>query len=120
MPIDQSKTRQIVFNRISSETQNAKPTAQICHSAISESSKSQEESKADQATCKQSSTRQKEKLRRRRLSKIEMNLLEAEYQKQSDWNIAKTKELSTRLNLSRVKIYKWHYDRKRKEFSEMV
>ena len=49
-----------------------------------------------------------------------MNLLEAEYQKQSDWNIAKTKELSTRLNLSRVKIYKWHYDRKRKEVQDMA
>ena len=33
----------------------------------------------------------------------------------SDWNYQFQVELGDRLGFSRVKIYKWHYDRKKKE-----
>jgi len=41
--------------------------------------------------------------------------LEDEYEKDPRWTIKKTRELSISLELDRTKIYKWNYDRKRKD-----
>ena len=54
-------------------------------------------------------------IRRQRLTADQHRMLEAEFQKDANWTIRKTRELSTKLALDRTKIYKWNYDRKRKQ-----
>ena len=53
--------------------------------------------------------------RRHRLTRLEVAVLEVEYQREPRWDKRKTKELAQRYDLDRVKIYKWHYDRKKKD-----
>ena len=55
------------------------------------------------------------KWRRRRLSKSENEFLEKEYQKDPNWDVAKKKWLSAKLGLGRTKIYKWNYDRRKRD-----
>ncbi len=53
-------------------------------------------------------------MKHRLLSKAEKQILESEYLKNPDWDTWKTRELADRLGLNRIKVYKWHYIRKRK------
>ena len=55
---------------------------------------------------------------RRRLKKAEIAILEKEFQKNSDWNYDYQHELGEKLGFSRVKIYKWHYDRLKKAMAD--
>ena len=59
-------------------------------------------------------------IRRQRLTAEQHRLLEAEFQKDPNWSIKKTRELSVNLDLDRTKIYKWNYDRKRKQEPAMA
>ena len=61
------------------------------------------------------------KKRRQRLTHEQQVLLEQEFQKQADWSKpGHLKELSKRLGLPKSKIYKWNWDRKRKELNSQV
>ena len=53
--------------------------------------------------------------RRHRLTRVETDLLEAEYTKDPNWTQARTQELVVKFGLGRLKLYKWHYDRRRKD-----
>lgn len=56
------------------------------------------------------------KKRRHRLTFEQQRILEAEFQKQPNWSRpGLLKKLSERLGLSKGKIYKWNWDRKKKE-----
>ena len=44
-------------------------------------------------------------------------MLEQEYQRNPNWDLQHTKQLAERFGLTRVKVYKWHYDRKRLDLS---
>ena len=39
--------------------------------------------------------------------------MERAYQNDSDWSRPFVKELAVSLGLDRIKVYKWHYDRKK-------
>ena len=41
-------------------------------------------------------------------------MLESKYLMQPNWTTAQMKQLARQMNLSRVKIYKWNWDRKRR------
>ncbi len=49
------------------------------------------------------------------MNQDELNFLEAEYLKDSDWDTEKTRQLAFKIGLNRIKIYKWHYDRKKQD-----
>jgi len=53
------------------------------------------------------------------MSKDQLLFLEEEYQKQPNWSLAHTKSIAQGLDLDRVKVYKWHYDRKRRDKAEL-
>ena len=53
-----------------------------------------------------------------RLNAEQQQILELEYQKQQNWGTEKIKELANRLNLGRTKVYKWNWDRRKKEASQ--
>lgn len=56
------------------------------------------------------------KKRRQRLTYEQQMYLEHEFQKKQDWSHkGHLNELAKRLGLSRSKIYKWNWDRKKKE-----
>ena len=56
------------------------------------------------------------KKRRQRLTYEQQIILEQEYQIKSDWSHrGYLNELAKRLELSRSKIYKWNWDRKKKD-----
>ena len=57
---------------------------------------------------------QKPKKRRQRLTNEQTQVLEAEFQKNANWSSREIVKMSKRLSLSRSKIYKWNWDRKRK------
>ena len=54
-------------------------------------------------------------MRRYRLSMEQRNFLESEFQKNQNWDTEKTYELSRQMGLGRIQIYKWGYERKKKE-----
>lgn len=56
----------------------------------------------------------KPKKRRQRLTNEQTTVLEQEFQKNANWSSREIAKLSKRLGLSRSKIYKWNWDRKRK------
>lgn len=61
------------------------------------------------------------KKHRQRLSYEQARILEQEFQKQSDWSKQGIlKALSRRLGLPKSKIYKWNWDRKRKELQNQA
>lgn len=47
------------------------------------------------------------------MNRTEKNFLEAEFEKNPNWSQQKIKDLSVQLDFAYVKIYKWHYDRKK-------
>ena len=49
-----------------------------------------------------------------------MALLEHEYQRNSNWSTARITQIAKRLKLNRTKIYKWSWDRKKKEAEEQA
>lgn len=56
--------------------------------------------------------------RRQRLTYEQMDVLEHEFLKNTDWSEpGLIKKLSQRLGLPKSKIYKWNWDRKRKDLS---
>ena len=58
----------------------------------------------------------KQPKRRRRLFNVsDQAILEAEFQKNAQWSVELTQILSERLGVKRLKIYKWNYDRHRRE-----
>ena len=56
----------------------------------------------------------KEIQRRKRMTKEQCEILEAEFQRNPNWTGAQVKEIAQRMQLKRVKIYKWSWDRKKK------
>ena len=62
----------------------------------------------------------KPKWRRRHLSKFEAEFLENEFLKDPIWKVPRKKWLSAKLEMSRAKIYKWHYDRRRRAAEEQA
>ena len=61
------------------------------------------------------------KKRRQRLTNEQQMVLEQEYQKKADWSSpGALKDLSRRLGLPKSKIYKWNWDRKRKEINSQA
>ena len=44
-----------------------------------------------------------------------MQILEHQYLRKSNWKTKDTKRLAKLLQINRIRIYKWHYDKKRKE-----
>ena len=65
--------------------------------------------------CKAPAKKHSPKFRRQRLKEEEIAVLEREFEANSEWDYDFQKELAARLNFSRVKVYKWLYDRKVKE-----
>ena len=57
----------------------------------------------------------REKRRRTRMTKEQIQILENEFQRDHNWSTAKIKEIAVRVQLGRVKVYKWSWDRKKKE-----
>ena len=53
--------------------------------------------------------------RRQRLTQEQQDILEHEFQKQPDWGVLKMMQISRRLGLQKGKIYKWNWDRKKKD-----
>jgi len=58
-------------------------------------------------------TRVKVKQKRYGMTKEQTQYLENLFQLDPNWNTADTKTISGATGLNRVKIYKWHYDRKK-------
>lgn len=56
----------------------------------------------------------KPKKRRQRLTNEQTTVLEQEFEKNANWSSREIAKMSKRLGLSRSKIYKWNWDRKRK------
>jgi len=50
---------------------------------------------------------------RRFFTRREHEFLQAEYEKNPNWRVKDTKRLAAILDVSRIKVYKWHYDYKR-------
>ena len=57
------------------------------------------------------------KQRRLRLTGDQIAILESEFQKNANWTSKDMVKLSTRLAVEKSKIYKWNWDRKRKELA---
>ena len=57
----------------------------------------------------------KQKRRRRRMTKEQSQILESEFMRDHNWSTAKIKAIAERIQLGRVKVYKWSWDRKKKE-----
>ena len=57
--------------------------------------------------------------KRQILSQEEVTLLESHFQRDPNWSPDKLNQLSLRLNRSRTQIYKWNWDRKKKELREI-
>ena len=51
-----------------------------------------------------------ENKRRHKVSQAGIKILIAEFRKNENWDRKKQAELAERLNMSRLKIYKWNYD----------
>ena len=47
-------------------------------------------------------------------------MLEGEYQRNSNWNTEQISRLAKRLSLPRTKVYKWSWDRRKKEFASTL
>lgn len=52
--------------------------------------------------------------RRHRLNDLEVAVLRSEFLKDPVWSKAKIEQLASQLNLTCVKVYKWHYDEGRR------
>ena len=57
----------------------------------------------------------KARVKRQHLKEEVRDFLEAEFLKNPIWTKAYTKELGVRLGLDQVKVYKWNFDRNKKE-----
>ena len=60
----------------------------------------------------------KKHIRRRRLTREQIALLETEYVRDSNFSSSRITALATRLQLGRTKIYKWSWDRRKKEIAD--
>lgn len=63
----------------------------------------------------QSKAIEKPKRMTKRLIPPQIAILEAEFKKDPDWDYMKFLKICKRLKMTRKKIYKWHWDRKKKE-----
>jgi hypothetical protein len=52
--------------------------------------------------------------KRKRVTFEQQMILQTEFTKDQEWTVEKMDELGERLNFTRAKIYKWHYDRVRR------
>ena len=57
---------------------------------------------------------QKSKSHHIQLSEMQKSILEANFEKDPNWCPRKIQELSEKLDLPRIKVYKWNWDHKRK------
>lgn len=57
---------------------------------------------------------------RHRLRNVEIRILEAEFQKDPSWNLKQSKALAKQLNISQTKVYKWGYERKKKQSQDSL
>ena len=55
---------------------------------------------------------------RHRLRNVEVRILEAEFQKDPRWTLKQSKALAQQLNVSQTKVYKWGYERKKKQSND--
>ena len=51
------------------------------------------------------------------MTRTQLDMLENAYQNNSDWSRDFVKQTAIRLGLNRVKVYKWHWDRKKKDLA---
>ena len=65
-------------------------------------------------------TGQRDIKRRQRLSTEQLTQLEAEYLRDPTWSTEQTKQIAQRLQLNRIKVYKWGWDRKRQDTPVML
>ena len=56
-----------------------------------------------------------EVIRRARLTSEQQAILQQEYEKNPDWRTRFITQLASRLNICRTKVYKWGWDRRKKE-----
>ena len=68
-------------------------------------------------TSKRHPSIRKEKKRRFKMTYEQAQILEAEYQKDPNWTHEKYMVLCSRLQTSKARIYKWNWDRKRRDMS---
>ena len=52
---------------------------------------------------------------RHRLRRVEIEILEAEYLMDPTWSLKQSKALAEKLKISQTKVYKWGYERKKKD-----
>lgn len=57
---------------------------------------------------------------RHRLRNVEVRILEAEFQKDPSWTLKQSKALARQLNISQTKVYKWGYERKKKQSQDSL
>ena len=48
-------------------------------------------------------------------SRLELEFLNAEYQKNPNWDYKKIKQISLTLDLKYIKVYKWMWEKRQKE-----
>ena len=60
------------------------------------------------------------KHKRRKLFFPEVMLLETEFSKNNNWTHKEISEVAAKLNFSHAKVYKWHYDRVRREVPDLI
>ena len=53
--------------------------------------------------------------KRHRLRRVEIEILEAEYLMDPTWSLKQSKALAEKLKISQTKVYKWGYERKKKD-----
>ena len=70
----------------------------------------------DELDCADAATKQALGNCRRRLTQEQIDVLESEYLKDPVWETKQITKLARRLKLNRTKVYKWHWDRKKKAF----
>ena len=51
------------------------------------------------------------------MKQFQIDLLERAYQQNANWGNQEFDELAERLNISRSKVYKWNWDRKKKDLA---
>ena len=56
-----------------------------------------------------------QRIRRARLNLKQMNQLENAYIKNPNWSKKDISQIAQQMSMRRVKVYKWHWDRKKKE-----
>lgn len=77
-----------------------------------------ETDQSEEFSASKSESKSPKHIRRRRLTREHIALLEAEFRRDSIFSSSRITALATRLQLGRTKIYKWSWDRRKKHIAE--